>query len=98
MPGKQLSEPKPERTSDEAMELRAEAHQLRELSAELMTENRLLKNRTRRCEGRPKKHSMRSGDSDLIIHCADVGDVAVLEALQTLAPVRAIRGNNDKGL
>jgi uncharacterized protein len=36
-------------------------------------------------------------DSDLIIHCGDVGDPGVLEALQTLAPVRAIRGNNDKG-
>lgn len=36
-------------------------------------------------------------DSDLIIHCGDVGDSAVLDALQTLAPVRAIRGNNDKG-
>ena len=36
-------------------------------------------------------------DSDLIIHCGDVGDSAVLEALQTIAPVRAIRGNNDKG-
>jgi putative phosphoesterase len=36
-------------------------------------------------------------DSDLIIHCGDVGDSAVLEALRTLAPVRAIRGNNDKG-
>ena len=35
--------------------------------------------------------------SDLIIHCGDVGDPAVLEALQTLAPVRAIRGNNDRG-
>jgi putative phosphoesterase len=36
-------------------------------------------------------------NSDLIIHCGDVGDSAVLEALRTLAPVRAIRGNNDKG-
>jgi putative phosphoesterase len=35
--------------------------------------------------------------SDLIIHCGDVGDPAVLDALRTLAPVRAIRGNNDKG-
>jgi len=37
-------------------------------------------------------------DSDLIIHCGDVGDPAVLDALRTLAPVRAIRGNNDKGM
>jgi len=35
-------------------------------------------------------------DSDLIIHCGDIGDSAVLEGLQTLAPVRAIRGNNDR--
>jgi uncharacterized protein len=34
-------------------------------------------------------------DSDLIIHCGDIGDPAVLEALRTIAPVRAIRGNND---
>jgi len=36
-------------------------------------------------------------DSDLIVHCGDIGDQAVLDALRTLAPVRAIRGNNDKG-
>jgi uncharacterized protein len=35
-------------------------------------------------------------DSDLIIHCGDVGNPAVLDALQSLAPVRAIGGNNDK--
>jgi len=35
--------------------------------------------------------------ADLIIHCGDIGDPAVLEALETIAPVRAIRGNNDKG-
>ena len=35
--------------------------------------------------------------SDLIIHCGDIGDPVVLEALRTLAPVRAIRGNNDRG-
>jgi uncharacterized protein len=35
--------------------------------------------------------------SDLIIHCGDVGDPVVLEALRTVAPVRAIRGNNDRG-
>ena len=35
--------------------------------------------------------------SDLIIHCGDVGHPAVLKALEDLAPVRAIRGNNDKG-
>jgi putative phosphoesterase len=36
-------------------------------------------------------------ESDLIIHCGDVGDPAVLDALRTLAPVRAICGNNDRG-
>ena len=36
-------------------------------------------------------------DSDLIVHCGDIGDPAVLEALQVIAPVHAIRGNNDKG-
>jgi putative phosphoesterase len=36
-------------------------------------------------------------DSDLIIHSGDVGNPAVLDALRALAPVRAIRGNNDKG-
>ena len=36
-------------------------------------------------------------DSDLIIHCGDVGDPSVLKALRTIAPVRAIRGNNDHG-
>ena len=37
-------------------------------------------------------------DSELIIHCGDIGDPAVLGALRTLSPVRAIRGNNDKGV
>jgi putative phosphoesterase len=36
-------------------------------------------------------------DSDLIIHCGDIGDPSVLDALRTIAPVRAIRGNNDRG-
>jgi uncharacterized protein len=35
--------------------------------------------------------------SDLIVHCGDVGDPAVLEGLAAIAPVRAVRGNNDKG-
>jgi putative phosphoesterase len=35
--------------------------------------------------------------SDLIVHCGDIGDPAVLVALRKLAPVRAIRGNNDTG-
>ena len=35
--------------------------------------------------------------SDLILHAGDVGRPQVLEALQAIAPVVAIRGNNDKG-
>jgi len=33
--------------------------------------------------------------SDLIIHAGDVGDPGILEALKTLAPVFAVRGNVD---
>ena len=32
-----------------------------------------------------------------ILHAGDVGDEAVLRALQLLAPVHAVRGNNDHG-
>jgi uncharacterized protein len=35
--------------------------------------------------------------SDLIVHAGDVGDPAVLEALRMIAPVVAVRGNNDTG-
>jgi len=35
--------------------------------------------------------------SNLIVHCGDVGAPAVLDALRAVAPVRAVRGNNDKG-
>jgi putative phosphoesterase len=35
--------------------------------------------------------------SDLIIHAGDIGELAVLESLAAIAPVRAIRGNNDRG-
>ena len=35
--------------------------------------------------------------SELIVHCGDVGDAGVLDALRGLAPVRAVRGNNDTG-
>jgi putative phosphoesterase len=34
---------------------------------------------------------------DLIVHCGDIGHPAVLDALRELAPVRAVRGNNDTG-
>jgi uncharacterized protein len=32
-----------------------------------------------------------------IIHAGDIGDPAILEALRELAPVTAVRGNNDTG-
>jgi uncharacterized protein len=35
--------------------------------------------------------------SDLIVHAGDIGKAAVLEALDALAPVTAVRGNADKG-
>ena len=34
-------------------------------------------------------------DSDLIIHCGDVGNPGVIDTLRRIAPVRAVRGNND---
>lgn len=34
--------------------------------------------------------------SDIIIHAGDIGKSEVLEALKTVAPVVAIRGNNDR--
>jgi putative phosphoesterase len=34
---------------------------------------------------------------ELIVHAGDVGDAAVLERLGQIAPVVAIRGNNDRG-
>ncbi len=35
--------------------------------------------------------------SDHIIHAGDIGDPAILEALSGVAPVTAVRGNNDRG-
>jgi uncharacterized protein len=35
--------------------------------------------------------------SDLIIHAGDIGKPEVVEALRAVAPVRAIRGNVDRG-
>lgn len=35
--------------------------------------------------------------SDHIVHAGDVGGAAILEALRALAPVTAVRGNNDGG-
>jgi hypothetical protein len=34
---------------------------------------------------------------ELVIHAGDVGNPAILEALRRLAPVRAVRGNVDRG-
>lgn len=33
---------------------------------------------------------------DLILHAGDIGSPAVLEALNAIAPTRAVRGNNDR--
>src|SRR5579864_1781705 len=35
--------------------------------------------------------------SDFIVHAGDIGDVAILERLSRIAPVTAVRGNNDQG-
>jgi hypothetical protein len=35
--------------------------------------------------------------SDFIVHAGDIGDAAVFEELRRLAPLTAVRGNNDKG-
>ena len=34
---------------------------------------------------------------DVIVHAGDIGGVEVLEQLRTLAPLHAVRGNNDEG-
>lgn len=34
--------------------------------------------------------------SDFIVHGGDIGDVAILERLSRIAPVTAVRGNNDR--
>jgi uncharacterized protein len=35
--------------------------------------------------------------SDFIVHAGDIGDPKVIEELTALAPVTAVRGNNDRG-
>jgi uncharacterized protein len=35
--------------------------------------------------------------SDFIVHAGDIGDASILKELSALAPVTAVRGNNDKG-
>jgi hypothetical protein len=37
------------------------------------------------------------GEPDLIVHAGDIGSPQVLETLRSLAPVLAVRGNNDIG-
>jgi putative phosphoesterase len=36
-------------------------------------------------------------ETELIIHAGDIGTPEVVQALQSVAPVVAVRGNNDKG-
>jgi uncharacterized protein len=36
-------------------------------------------------------------DADYIIHAGDIGSPQIIERLQRIAPVTAVRGNNDKG-
>ena len=36
-------------------------------------------------------------NADLIVHAGDICNLEILEKLRTLAPVVAVRGNNDKG-
>ena len=35
--------------------------------------------------------------ADLIFHAGDVGSRSVIDALESIAPVVAVRGNNDEG-
>jgi putative phosphoesterase len=35
--------------------------------------------------------------SDFLIHAGDIGDAVILENLAAIAPLTAVRGNNDKG-
>ena len=45
---------------------------------------------------RPEATAFLQG-SDHIVHAGDICDPAILEALAAIAPVTAVRGNNDKG-
>jgi putative phosphoesterase len=45
---------------------------------------------------RPEAMAILRG-SDFIVHAGDIGDAGVLEELRRLAPVTAVRGNNDNG-
>ena len=37
------------------------------------------------------------GDVEMILHAGDIGNREVLDTLNEIAPVVAVRGNNDKG-
>jgi putative phosphoesterase len=39
----------------------------------------------------------RLAGSDLVVHAGDIGDASVLEGLARIAPVKAVRGNVDRG-
>src|SRR5512132_1554661 len=43
---------------------------------------------------RPEVHTALAG-VELILHAGDVGDDAILDELETIAPVRAVYGNTD---
>jgi uncharacterized protein len=45
---------------------------------------------------RPEARAALAG-VDHIVHAGDIGDPAILEALAAIAPVTAVRGNNDHG-
>jgi putative phosphoesterase len=45
---------------------------------------------------RPEAKAFLSG-SDVIVHAGDIGGPDILAELKTIAPVRAVRGNNDSG-
>jgi uncharacterized protein len=45
---------------------------------------------------RPEAKAFLAG-SDVIIHAGDIGDAGILTELQRIAPVTAVRGNNDTG-
>jgi putative phosphoesterase len=46
---------------------------------------------------RPEAKAFLEG-CDYIVHAGDIGHAGILEELTKLAPVTAVRGNNDKGL
>jgi uncharacterized protein len=57
---------------------------------------------THLCEGQAArlvdKLSGQLGTCDVIIHAGDITDASVLTALEEFVPVRAVLGNNDRGM